>query len=193
MNITTANPTLERLSIEIKFAVGECIISWCQVETSLCALFADIIGTDSLTAIHIWDSMTSFHSKFKALNILMENRTPKDDAVSNVWPKLAIHINKKHSKRNEVAHSGIAEVNGKTVLIPYLSVIMNEPRQQFSAEEILKRAQSFSEVCKAVNWVILTLASQQGKFPATQIKLPDLIDQIQKRGDQAAQDVELSE
>lgn len=146
-SVTLNHLNLEDIDSDIKEAVADCIIAWAQVETSLCFIFTRIVSDEVLVGGKLWDSIVNFRDKLSAIDNMMmivaDDNYMKPHLAD--WRKISEKISKKSKKRNEIAHAAVTEIDGKMVLIPYLSIIeiSHHDLVFYTANEIRERAESF--------------------------------------------------
>ncbi len=181
---------IKNLAPEIKTAMGECMLAWGQVETTLSILLAQLLNKNDFANGHIiWDSVTSFRDKIKAINSLMRKRTEFDKNSLELWSILANHITSTYSKRNEIAHSALVVIEGKTVLVPFFS--LSDPikeQKQLTKTDIENHTNEFLKVRHAIDWFVLSIIPHYNNNAKTQIPEPDLFHLLRTRADQSRAD-----
>jgi hypothetical protein len=171
--------TISDIAPDLKQALGESILYWVQLESSLSFLFAALVSNNSKIGNSIWDSIVNFQAKLAATDALMQMTDNADFRA--IWPTLGTKIRKLSVKRAEIAHSGIVTVDMKEwFLLPHFSITKVDERSQHRYYEAdLKRlSEKFKEVKHALEWMFLSLYLEKKILEVDPVRPPRLILQI---------------
>jgi hypothetical protein len=132
---------------DIKLALGENLISWGQIEVLLCDCLGHLIDSPSGGYI-IWDKIRSLDTRLDVLDGLIKSET--NEEICSRWTPIKRSVSKAKSKRNKIAHSSVASIDGKHVLVPYLSASPIDHDIVLTVENINQITKDFNALKKRV-------------------------------------------
>lgn len=111
---------IERERREIRELVGQCIMAWSMVERAICALYTQCVdappGGPAPYWLHaaIFDTVISIDARLDMIEAAIRmqgSRHFSDDLeiVLSEWTGLKNRLRKRYKRRNEIAHSDIAQ------------------------------------------------------------------------------------
>lgn len=170
--------TPEQQRAAIALAIGQCITTWAAVERALTLLYTDCVGcgvgTPEFTShAAIFNSVISIDARLDMIEAALRTRRT---GFLNSWKTLRDKVGKRYKKRNEVAHSDIAQTGMqdgsqlvRLLVFPTLTTgVHGGPTKLLRLAELRDRRKSFERLSNEV----ISFRDQVRAAPAPPPKSP---------------------
>jgi hypothetical protein len=174
---------LVQQSIQLQYAMGECISAWANVELRLMILFQFLLGGDGRIADAVLATPRNFEVRSAMVHNVMRIRL-KDRPVLDDWNLVYNYTIYMSSRRNEIAHATMVnETDVGIVLKPYF-VLFGHDKPYLKVETVKERARDFLELTQCLNWFVFQLPKHPEQPPVPAVPIPDLLLRLRTEDDQ---------